>query len=747
MYSLCRISVPALAMLALVTLCGMAALRTEQTDSLASPSPVTARALAAAQVLQWERAARPDLVPINPQGRAALQADAALLIPGKAADGMSGRMHPAKADAFPWIMLAVGLGVGIGGGVFLRAGNKGSGVAAQLEALLKGQAMQLATATGGDAGRLAAALQALEARLGKGASAQSALEGLPFACLQVHKDKTLAASNALAGGMDRLGKPVEPLLDGLQGAADLVERALRGEAASSLGERGGRRFLLAASPVQGAQPGAVLAWADVSLLTQETEAVSQKLTHLLAQGSGVNELAQRVASASEELSATADEQASGAQAQKTQAEAVATAMEEMNATVFEVAKNAAETADVATEASSAATRGVRLVREAVDSINVVADSASRLETVLQALDSQSGEIGRVINVINEIADQTNLLALNAAIEAARAGDAGRGFAVVADEVRKLAEKTMAATKEVEISIRKMQEDSRQAMQSMSETRHQVDSSTASSNRAGSALEEITARIQDMTSRVAQIATAAEQQRAAAEEINQNIEEISNIAGEAEEAASQTASATRDLAALALELLTLSQTLSGAQEDPSRLRHSKGEMRGVLPKMMQEWLRKQFPPQVVEAVREETGNVTFLPTASYPDQVMHQMVEAAARKAGKKPRDIFLQFGKFTAVEFHRIYKRYFKTTDLKEFYLTMNDTHAQLTKDMPGIKPPRFTYEDKGDTLVMTYHSPRGYQDYFEGILRGAAEFFKRRVDIRMERLDASTGRAVIRFL
>ncbi|MFT9848580.1 methyl-accepting chemotaxis protein [Aneurinibacillus sp. REN35] len=85
----------------------------------------------------------------------------------------------------------------------------------------------------------------------------------------------------------------------------------------------------------------------------------------------------------------------------------------------------------------------------------MADAVGALSVNSQKAQNALSTVGKVINLIKQVADQTNLLALNAAIEAARAGDAGRGFAVVADEVRKLASSTRENVEEISKNLLEM----------------------------------------------------------------------------------------------------------------------------------------------------------------------------------------------------------------------------------------------------------------------------------------------------
>lgn len=152
-------------------------------------------------------------------------------------------------------------------------------------------------------------------------------------------------------------------------------------------------------------------------------------------------------SASGSLNAIASLMAAGTREQFSRTDQVATAMQEMSATAQEVARyagDAARAADRRTIPPSAAD----VMEETIRSIGEMRKEIDHTVEVIRQLESDSGRIGKVLDVIRGIAEQTNLLALNAAIEAARAGDAGRGFAVVADEVRTLAQRTAESIAEI-----------------------------------------------------------------------------------------------------------------------------------------------------------------------------------------------------------------------------------------------------------------------------------------------------------
>lgn len=100
------------------------------------------------------------------------------------------------------------------------------------------------------------------------------------------------------------------------------------------------------------------------------------------------------------------------------------------------------------------------VRTGTQAIRDVVDTSAR---TVHSLDNRTSEIGKIVQVIAEIADQTNLLALNAAIEAARAGEHGRGFSVVAEEVRNLASRTATATHDIREMIETIQKETKQAV--------------------------------------------------------------------------------------------------------------------------------------------------------------------------------------------------------------------------------------------------------------------------------------------
>ncbi len=264
----------------------------------------------------------------------------------------------------------------------------------------------------------------------------------------------------------------------------------------------------------------------------------------------------RLATASEEISAAATEQAQGSETQKDQTAQVATAMQEMSSTVLQVTENSNKAAGAARQAADTARHGGTVVEETLVRMRAISESVTETAQKVKNLGKSSDAIGEIIGVIDDIADQTNLLALNAAIEAARAGEQGRGFAVVADEVRKLAERTSKATKEIAAMIKSIQVETKNAVAAMKSGTEQVELGVNSTSAAGKSLGEIIRMAEQVGDMITHIATASTQQSTATGEVNNTIEQISKITQESAAGAHQSARACHELSNLALDLQNL-----------------------------------------------------------------------------------------------------------------------------------------------------------------------------------------------
>nr|WP_018124040.1 methyl-accepting chemotaxis protein [Desulfovibrio oxyclinae] len=303
----------------------------------------------------------------------------------------------------------------------------------------------------------------------------------------------------------------------------------------------------------------------IELVTDLTE-IRQAERRMVRIAESAERISQRLSVATQQLSAQVEQVSAGARSQRDRVGETATAMEQMNATVLEVARNASSASASSNDARSEAERGAEIVGQAVQAISEVHSTATRLQENMRQLGGEADAIGKVMDVITDIADQTNLLALNAAIEAARAGEAGRGFAVVADEVRKLAEKTMGATKEVGQSITSIQESANTNLRNVDQATETVDRATRLANDSGEALSTIVRLAGDSATQVEGIATASEEQSAASEQINATLDDVNSIVGQTTDGMMESSQSVKELHDMTSELNELIMELQQTGKD-------------------------------------------------------------------------------------------------------------------------------------------------------------------------------------
>ncbi len=291
---------------------------------------------------------------------------------------------------------------------------------------------------------------------------------------------------------------------------------------------------------------------EIGQLMRAMQQMSSGLSGIV---SGLQASIEQLASSAHSLSAVTEQTHKEVSSQKEETEQVATAMNQMTATVHDVARNAEEAAQAAQAADGKVDSGQVVVRQSMQRIELLADSAQSASQSIGSLSTQIQNIGSVLEVIKSVAEQTNLLALNAAIEAARAGEQGRGFAVVADEVRALARRTQQSTGEIEQLVSALRLAAQSSVRQIQDSGELVKLAVSDALQTESALGSIAAAVSQIQQMNQQIAAAAEQQSSVAEEINRSVTSI-------RASADQSALAMQGNTTSSLELAQLGAQLKG-----------------------------------------------------------------------------------------------------------------------------------------------------------------------------------------
>ncbi|OLQ93022.1 chemotaxis protein [Vibrio panuliri] len=254
-------------------------------------------------------------------------------------------------------------------------------------------------------------------------------------------------------------------------------------------------------------------------------AMSGKLINIVGNIRGAsNMLAEQV----KEVSTGSSQVLATAQDQAMLTESMVTKLDGMRTSIDEIAHivNLSEQNSVAT--SEHAVEGRQLIVSVADQMEKVTNAVNGTVVQVKQLEAKTQDISGIVNMISEISDQTNLLALNAAIEAARAGESGRGFAVVADEVRNLAQRTGAATTQIETLLKEVQAQTVASVTAMENTQPQVEECQQNTSAASDLLVGIEQQAQDTLSRVRDIVVATQEQVEVVSEVVTAMDQISTM---------------------------------------------------------------------------------------------------------------------------------------------------------------------------------------------------------------------------
>ncbi len=276
-------------------------------------------------------------------------------------------------------------------------------------------------------------------------------------------------------------------------------------------------------------------------------------------------VADELASVSAEVSSSTTSFSDNSQSQASSAEEVSASTEEVSGEVDLIASLALRQSesiislqDKINELTAEITElGQRIIesRETTTAMEHNSDEGMKalagLNESMKQILSSSGEMDKIVMIINDISEKINLLSLNAAIESARAGEAGRGFAVVADEISKLADQTAGSIKDINSLIKKNYEEINRSMEKL--------------ETANGKINGIIDGVRSIDEVIINLSVTTDKQARANEIVNSTASDVINMSGEIKERTGQQKTAMDEVVSIMVTITELTQSSAAGAE--------------------------------------------------------------------------------------------------------------------------------------------------------------------------------------
>lgn len=299
-----------------------------------------------------------------------------------------------------------------------------------------------------------------------------------------------------------------------------------------------------------------------------TENLRNLVSQIRSASGHVSESAHTLSSTTLEVNATTEEIARaleqishGAEVQAEMSGRGSTLIHELAVSVELVANRAKESAQSARETTATAQQGTDLAKQTMELMKEFLDTVEYTGQQFAELNGKLQQVGKIADIIVEIARQTNMLALNAAIEAVRAGEYGKGFTVVAEEVRKLADGTSRSASEIIDLVGLIKEDSVRVRDTFASSSRQVNEGKKKINSTAAVFQSIVQTVMEAERKANSIADLSSMQSDGAQKMVKAIDEIAKVAEDNAAATEQVSAATEEQSAAMQEMAAASREMA------------------------------------------------------------------------------------------------------------------------------------------------------------------------------------------